>query len=106
MKPFQKLESTLRGEVHTDATMRHLYATDASVYREMPLAVVFPKDSADLQATMLWASWHKIPLIPRAAGTSLAGQVVGNGVVVDTGRYMTEILEINAPERYVWVQPG
>jgi len=106
MNPFRELTTTIQGDVHTDDTMRHLYATDASAYREMPLAVVFPKGSSDLQATMLWAFRHKIPLIPRAAGTSLAGQVVGNGVVVDTGRYMTKILEINAEKKYVWVEPG
>jgi FAD/FMN-containing dehydrogenase/Fe-S oxidoreductase len=100
------LQKRIRGEVWNDYIHRSLYATDASAYRELPLAVAFPKDRDDLREIVLWANEFNIPLIPRAAGTSLAGQVVGSGLIVDTGRYMTQILEFNKAEKSVWVQPG
>ncbi len=106
MDIVSELKSLLKGEVYTDDIFRSLYATDASVYREIPLGVAFPSCADDLQKIILWASSHGIALIPRAAGTSLAGQVVGSGLVVDTGRYMNRILEINKDERTVWVEPG
>ncbi|MBD0257991.1 MAG: FAD-binding oxidoreductase, partial [Cytophagales bacterium] len=76
---LRTLASQLKGELHFDSTMRTLYATDASAYREMPLAVAIPKTTQDLQKLVAFAAQHKISLIPRAAGTSLAGQVVGAG---------------------------
>jgi len=89
-----------------DSVTKILYATDASAYREMPMGVVFPQNSSDIQKLVLLASEHGFSLIPRAAGTSLAGQVVGNGLVVDVSRFMTQILEINPEEKWVRVQPG
>jgi len=86
--------------------MRTLYATDASAYQEMPLAVAIPSCKEDLGELIRFANEHSIGLIPRTAGTSLAGQVVGSGIVVDVSRKFTEILEINAKERWVRVQPG
>ena len=86
--------------------MRTIYATDASAYQEMPLAVAIPKSETDLRKLVTFAVNHRVGLIPRAAGTSLAGQVVGKGIVVDSSRHFTEIVEINAPERWVRVQPG
>ncbi|MEZ4913685.1 MAG: FAD-linked oxidase C-terminal domain-containing protein [Chitinophagales bacterium] len=86
--------------------MRTLYATDASVYRELPLAVAYPKDSTDLQKLIHFAQAHHTSLIPRTAGTSLAGQCVGSGIVLDVSRYMNQVLEINPAEKWVWVQPG
>lgn len=83
-----------------------IYSTDASVYQEMPLAVAIPKTVAAVQQLIKFASENKTTLIPRAAGTSLAGQVVGNGIVVDISRYFTHILEVNKEERWVRVQPG
>ncbi len=96
----------LDGEWYTDKTSRILYATDASAYRELPLAVAIPKTEADLKKLIAYAKANNTCLIPRTAGTSLAGQVVGNGVVVDVSRYFTKILEVNAEERWVRVQPG
>ena len=96
----------IHGEVRTDLLHRILYSTDASAYREMPLAVAFPKDETDVQEIVRYASKNHINLIPRAGGTSLAGQVVGKGLVVDISRYMNHILEINPEERWVRVQPG
>lgn len=87
---------------------RHLtaYATDASAYREMPVGVCFPRTAEDVKQLVLKCSEEGKFIIPRAAGTSLAGQVVGRGVVADISRYMTNILEINAHERWAWVEPG
>lgn len=89
-----------------DNALRMVYATDASIYQEKPLAVALPKTVEDIQALIHFARNNKITLIPRAAGTSLAGQVVGNGIVVDISKYFDKILEINAAEKWVRVQPG
>ncbi|NTS43566.1 FAD-binding protein [Flavisolibacter sp. BT320] len=86
--------------------MRLLYATDASAYRELPLAVAIPKTENDLKRLIRFAREEKTSLIPRTAGTSLAGQVVGKGIVVDVSKHFTEILELNKEERWVRVQPG
>jgi len=85
---------------------RSMYATDASVYRELPLAVAYPKDESDIKKLIEFALREKISLIPRAAGTSLAGQCVGNGIVVDVSRHMNRIVEVNEKEKWVRVQPG
>ena len=103
---FQDLVAKLEGELHYDNMMKSLYATDASVYRELPLAVALPKTTKDIQTLVQFAKTHKLSLIPRAAGTSLAGQCVGNGIVVDISKYMNQILEINTNEKWVSVQPG
>src|SRR5215217_1395098 len=96
----------LEGELYYDNTMRTLYATDASAYREMPLAVAIPKSLEDIKALISFATTNRISLIPRTAGTSLAGQVVGNGIVVDVSRNFNKIIEINAEEKWVRAEPG
>ncbi|GEP97272.1 FAD-binding and (Fe-S)-binding domain-containing protein [Chitinophaga cymbidii] len=103
---LMQLGQTLKGVLYFDDTMRTLYATDASAYREMPLAVAIPEDEEDIQTLIRFARAHKTSLIPRTAGTSLAGQVVGNGIIVDVSRTFTRILEINTEEKWVRVQPG
>jgi FAD/FMN-containing dehydrogenase/Fe-S oxidoreductase len=103
---LQNLANSLQGEFYYDQTMRTLYATDASAYREMPLAVALPKTEDDILKLINFAREHKTSLIPRTAGTSLAGQVVGKGIVVDVSKYFTKILEINEKENWVKVQPG
>lgn len=105
-EPLQQLAGTLEGEFYSDTTMRTLYATDASAYREMPLAVVIPKTIDDIKKLIAFANKHHTSLIPRTAGTSLAGQVVGNGIVVDVSKYFTRILELNKEEKWVRVEPG
>lgn len=94
------------GELRVDELYRALYSQDASIYQEEPLGVVFPRHKEDLGAIVRMARALNIPLIPRAAGTSLAGQCVGTGLVVDVGRHMNQILELNVQERWVRVQPG
>lgn len=103
---LQQLATTLEGEFYFDTTMRTLYATDASAYREMPLAVAIPKTTDDIKKLIVFANSNHTSLIPRTAGTSLAGQVVGNGIVVDVSKYFTRILEFNKEENWVRVQPG
>jgi FAD/FMN-containing dehydrogenase/Fe-S oxidoreductase len=100
------LASQLEGELYQDATTRTLYATDASAYREFPQAVAVPKTIADLKKLIDFAHAEKTSLIPRTAGTSLAGQVVGKGIIVDVSKYFTQILELNTDERWIRVQPG
>ncbi|TNE58581.1 MAG: FAD-binding oxidoreductase [Bacteroidetes bacterium] len=100
------LAQQLDGELHTDELHRRLYATDASIYRELPLAVAYPKHKQDIQALVRFAGKNGLSLIPRSAGTSLAGQCVGSGIVVDISRYMNQVLEINAQEGWVRLQPG
>ncbi len=100
------LAARLEGELHHDRVMRTLYATDASEYQELPLAVALPKSEDDLRQLLAFARRHRTGLIPRAAGTSLAGQVVGRGMVMDLGRYLNRILGYDAATRRVRVQPG
>ncbi|MCK5775030.1 MAG: FAD-binding oxidoreductase, partial [Bacteroidales bacterium] len=103
---FKNLSESLKGEFYIDETHKILYATDASAYREKPLAVAIPKDKEDLKCLIKFANENRLSLIPRAAGTSLAGQVVGNGVVVDISKHFNQILELNVEEKWVRVQPG
>ena len=103
---LKQLSTELTGELYYDRTMRILYATDASAYREMPLAVAIPRSVDDIKKLIAFAQVEKTSLIPRTAGTSLAGQVVGNGIIVDVSKYFTRILELNAEEKWVRVQPG
>lgn len=103
---LKQLAVVLEGQLFHDTTMRTLYATDASAYREMPLAVAIPKSVADIKKLIHFAHQEKTSLIPRTAGTSLAGQVVGNGIIVDVSRHFTKILELNKEENWVRVQPG
>ena len=103
---LKSLQRSLKGELHYDDMSLLMYSTDASAYRETPVAVVIPKTNDDIRQVILFASKHKIGIIPRAAGTSLAGQVVGRGIILDVSRHMKEILEVNKEEHWVRVQPG
>ncbi len=103
---LKELSNQLEGELYWDDTMRILYATDASAYREMPLAVAIPKSVADLKKLIDFANENNTSLIPRTAGTSLAGQVVGNGIIADVSKNFTKIIEFNKEENWVRVQPG
>jgi FAD/FMN-containing dehydrogenase/Fe-S oxidoreductase len=103
---INKLQQQLKGDLFEDNLHRILYATDASSYRELPVAVTRPKDKEDIKKIIAFAASQKSSVIPRGAGTSLAGQVVGGGIVVDVSKYMTSILGFNKEERWVEVEPG
>lgn len=96
----------IEGEVFTDSLHRSIYATDASAYRELPRAVVCPKGKNDIKKIVRYVSDAGVSIIPRAAGTSLAGQVVGNGIVVDVSRHLNRIIKINREEHWALVEPG
>ncbi|MFH1160789.1 MAG: FAD-linked oxidase C-terminal domain-containing protein [bacterium] len=105
-RKFKFLNDQLDGEIFLDHSTQLMYATDASAYRELPLGVARPRNRDDIQKLILFAREHGIPLIPRTAGTSLAGQVVGSGLIVDGSLYMTAILELNKQEHWIRVEPG
>ncbi|MEL7163651.1 MAG: FAD-binding oxidoreductase [Bacteroidota bacterium] len=104
--PWSALRDRLAGELLLDEAHRILYATDASVYRERPAAVVFPRTEADLVACVRFCAEHRLPLTPRAGGTSLAGQAIGAGLIVDVSRHLRKIHEINVEKGYAVVDPG
>lgn len=93
-------------KLYTDSLHKIAYATDASVYREIPYGVAYPETIEDVQKLMRMARERKTHLIPRAGGTSIAGQVVGSGIVVDISKYWNHILEVNQVERWARVEPG
>ncbi|PWJ59498.1 FAD/FMN-containing dehydrogenase [Dyadobacter jejuensis] len=108
---FNSLQKNFQGALYYDDSTLHraqkaIYATDASVYQEDPLAVAIPRNSEDLKLLIRFAKQNKTTLIPRAAGTSLAGQVVGKGIVVDISKHFGKIIEVNPAEKWVRVQPG
>ncbi|AXG71175.1 anaerobic glycerol-3-phosphate dehydrogenase subunit C [Kordia sp. SMS9] len=103
---LEQLKDTFSGTIFYDDLHKILYATDASVYRKLPLAVAYPKNTADLKLLIDLANTHQTSLIPRTAGTSLAGQCVGEGIVVDVSKHFTEILDIDENAKTVTVQPG
>ena len=93
-------------KLYTDSLHKIAYATDASVYREIPFGVAYPETEEDVRTLMQLAKEKGVDLIPRAGGTSIAGQVVGSGIVVDISKHWNRILEINPEERWARVQPG
>jgi len=105
-KKLEQLAVSLSGELHFDNLSRTIYATDASIYREMPIAVAFPKSENDILSLIRFAIANNTCLIPRTAGTSLGGQTVGNGIVVDVSKYFCNVVELNTDESWVRVQPG
>ena len=103
---LNKLSHLLSGELFFDNLHKSIYATDASVYRKIPLGVAYPKSNQDLKTLIQFATENKITLIPRAAGTSLAGQCVGDGLVVDISKHFTKILAFDEHKKTVTIQPG
>jgi FAD/FMN-containing dehydrogenase/Fe-S oxidoreductase len=102
----RELAETIEGEVRFDRYSRLLYSTDASIYQIEPLGVVIPKHRDDVEQTVRLAAKAGVPVLPRGGGTSLAGQAVGEAVILDLSKYMNRVLELNIPERWVRVQPG
>jgi FAD/FMN-containing dehydrogenase/Fe-S oxidoreductase len=102
----EALRSVVGGEVRFDAYTRHLFSRDASMYAIEPIGVVFPRDADDVTAVVSTAADFDVPVLPRGAGTSLAGQTVGHAIVMDFSRHMSRIIEIDAERRVARVQPG
>ena len=100
------LRAVVGGEVRFDAYSRHLFSRDASMYAIEPIGVVFPRDADDVAAVVSTAAEFGVPVLPRGAGTSLAGQTVGHAIVMDLSRHMSRIIEIDAGQRVARVQPG
>ncbi len=103
---LKKLSETLSGEFYFDDLHKSIYATDASVYRKSPTAVAIPKNENDIKILIDFAKNNKITLIPRAAGTSLSGQCVGDGIIVDISKYFTKTLSFDKNNKTITVQPG
>lgn len=106
IEKLDSLAEELEGDLRYDRTTRIIYSTDASAYKEEPLAVIWPKNKSDLIKTINFANREKTGITIRAAGTSLAGQVVTSGIIVDISRYMKNIIEINEKEMWARVEPG
>lgn len=100
------LRADLAGELHDDATTCGVFATDASVYQVMPLAVAFPKSAEDVRKIVAFAAGHGVPLTGRGGGTSLSGQAIGAGIVMDFSRFMNRVLEVAEDGSWVRVEPG
>jgi FAD/FMN-containing dehydrogenase/Fe-S oxidoreductase len=103
---LEVLGKSLEGTVKYDNITTTIYSTDASVYKEKPSAVAWPRSASDIRKLLKFAKDEKTSITLRAGGTSLAGQVVSSGIIVDISRYMNKILEINKNEMWVKVQPG
>ena len=103
---WSALQQSIEGELYLDDLRRGVYSTDASIYQIIPSAVVYPKSNADLQAIVKYASETGVPILARGGGTSLAGQAVSEGIVIDFTKYMHQVLEYNSEERWIRVQPG
>lgn len=101
-----QLKRALAGEVLSDDYSLGMYATDASVYQIRPVAVVIPISEEDVYAAVKLARDFEVSILPRGGGTSLAGQTVGHSMVIDFSKHMNKIIEVNATERWVRVQPG
>src|SRR3989449_4546979 len=103
---YHRLKSRVNGEVRFDRASRLMYSTDASIYEIEPIGVVIPRTHEDVFATMEIARDFKVPVLPRGAGTSLAGQTVGDAVVIDMSKHLNRVLEVNSGERWAIVEPG
>jgi len=102
----RRLRKQLRGEVRFDLTSRRLYSTDASIYQIEPLGVVVPRTSEDIVTTLQVAAEMRVPITARGGGTSLSGQCIGPGIILDCSKYLNRILDVDAASRTARVQPG
>jgi FAD/FMN-containing dehydrogenase/Fe-S oxidoreductase len=103
---YQSLRKRVTGEVRFDRASRLMYSTDASIYEIAPIGVVLPRTHEDVFAAMEIAREYKIPVLPRGGGTSLAGQTVGDALVLDMSKYLNRVLEVNTEERWALIEPG
>ncbi|MBI3165148.1 MAG: FAD-binding protein [Chloroflexi bacterium] len=106
MDILEGLKPRFKGDLRLDPASRLLYSTDASSYQIEPLGVAIPKDQDDLQAAVEFAAKHRVPILPRGSGSSLAGQAIGEALILDCSHHLDSILEINPAERFAVVEPG
>ena len=102
----RRLDAAIEGKVLFDAFSRGRYATDASIYQIEPLGVVVPKSEADVRAVLEIAAEEGLPLLPRGGGTSQCGQTVGEALVLDLSKHLTDVVDLDAENRRAVVQPG
>src|SRR5215212_7992332 len=103
---ISELRKHFGGDIRDDLASRILYSTDASIYQIEPQGVVIPKTQDDLQAAVEIAAKYKVPILPRGAGTSLAGQAIGDALILDCSRWLDRIVDINPEEGFATVEPG
>ena len=103
---IDELRKHFTGDLRQDLASRILYSTDASMYQIEPKGVAIPRTQEDLQAAVELAAQYRIPILPRGAGTSLAGQAIGDALILDCSRWLDQIVEINPEEHYAIVEPG
>jgi FAD/FMN-containing dehydrogenase/Fe-S oxidoreductase len=103
---INSIEGIVKGEIRTDSVTRVLYSTDASIYQIEPLGVFFPEDLDDISACVEVASEFEIPILPRGSGSSLAGQAIGPGLILDCSRHLDRIIDINPEAGTATVEPG
>src|SRR5512147_8365 len=101
-----ELRKRFRGDIRQDLASKILYSTDASIYQIEPAGVLIPRSRDDVQTAVELAARHRLPIVARGAGTSLAGQAIGDGVILDCSRWLDQILEIDAEARTARVEPG
>jgi FAD/FMN-containing dehydrogenase/Fe-S oxidoreductase len=104
--PFSRLADRIEGEVHTDALRRYMLSTDASIFKVMPVAVVYPASTKDVQATVRFAARQRLRVHPRGSGSGLCGSAVGDGIVLDFSKYMNRLLELDMEAGWFECQPG
>ncbi len=103
---INELQKHFTGAIRTDLASRILYSTDASIYQIEPQGVVIPKTQDDLQAAVELAAKYKIPILPRGAGTSLAGQAIGDALILDCSRWLDSLIELDPESKTATVEPG
>src|SRR5580704_16591846 len=102
----RELESKIEGEVRFDPVSCALYSTDASVYEIKPIGVVIPRNREDILRALEICRRHRCPITMRGGGTSQCGQSIGAGLQIDTSKYYKRVLEVNAQQHWVRVEPG
>ncbi len=103
---IHELQRTTSGDLRTDSVTRTLYSTDASIYQITPRGVFIPKNQEELQSAVELAAKYKIPILPRGSGSSLAGQAIGDALILDLSRYLDKILDIDPEAHTATVEPG
>src|ERR1700690_1592894 len=103
---INELRKRFAGDIRLDRGSRILYSTDASIYQIEPLGVVIPRTQEDLQVAVELAAKYKAPILPRGSGSSLAGQAIGDALILDCSRWLDRILDIDPESKTAIVEPG